>query len=115
MLYQPSRQVSGAAEIEQGIGQGLQLLQWQSLDTSGGGLAQGAAAAAELAQSDGSGLGSATTGFTAGFALLAALRQQVLRGAGVEQLVGGDAGEHHEFLGGECGQPLKQHSENGGK
>ena len=28
-------------------------------------------------------------------------------------MVGRNAGEHHDFLGGECGKPLKQHSENG--
>jgi len=48
-----------------------------------------------------------------GFALLPAPIQKVLGCAGVEQLVGRDAGEHHEFLGGECGKPLKQRSENG--
>ena len=47
---QPGGEVGGPSEIEQGIGQGLQLLQGQGLDAGAGGLAQGAAAAVELAQ-----------------------------------------------------------------
>jgi hypothetical protein len=47
--------------------------------------------------------------------LLPSPLQKVLGGAGVEQLVGGNAGEHHEFLGGECGKPFDQHRKNGGE
>ena len=43
---QPRAQVGRALEVEQGIGQGFQLLQRQHLDLGGGGFAEGAAAAA---------------------------------------------------------------------
>jgi len=39
-----------ALEVEQGVGQGFQLLKRQGLDLGGGGLAERAAAAAELAE-----------------------------------------------------------------
>ena len=43
----PGGQVVRAVEIQQRLGQGLQLLQRQRLDAGGGGFAQGAAAAVE--------------------------------------------------------------------
>ena len=49
---QPSGEVVGALEIEQGFRQRLELLQWEGLDAGGGGLAQGAAAAGEEAEGD---------------------------------------------------------------
>ena len=82
---QPSRQVGRTTEIEQGFCQGFQLLQRQGLDPGGGGFAEGAAAAVELAQRD--------FGFALGLTFLPAPIKKVLRGAGVEQLVGGNAGE----------------------
>lgn len=41
---QPAGQVGRAMEVEQGIGEGFNLIHWQGLDLSGGGFAQGAAA-----------------------------------------------------------------------
>ena len=70
-------------EVEQGIGQGLELLQRQRLDLGGGGFCEGAAAAAELAK------GHGRFAFLAAFlqsllqAFLAALRQPVLYRPGV--------------------------------
>jgi hypothetical protein len=57
-----------------------------------------AAASVELTQGDRSSLSGPATGLALGFAFLPAPIQKVLGGAGVEQLVGGNAGEHHEFL-----------------
>ncbi|MCX5967647.1 MAG: hypothetical protein NTV57_08425 [Cyanobacteria bacterium] len=122
-LYQPGRQVGWAAEIEQSLGQGLQLLQRQSVDAGGGGLAEGSTAAVEQAQGDGSRFSGPATGLALCFTFLPASClpflpssiQQVLGGAGVEELVGGNACDHHDLLGGECGKPFKQHSDNGGK
>ena len=65
-------QVGRSAEIEQRLGQRLQLLQRQSLDAGGRGLAQGAAAAVELTQRQ------------LGLAFLPAPIQEHLGGAGVE-------------------------------
>ena len=42
---QPCGQIGWALKVEQGIGQGLELLQRQRLDLGGGGLCEGAAAA----------------------------------------------------------------------
>jgi len=47
---QPGGEIGGTAEIQQRFCQCLQLLQWQRLDPGGGGFAQGAAAAVELAE-----------------------------------------------------------------
>ena len=47
---QPGGQISRALEVEQGVGQGFQLLQRQGLNLGGGDLAEGAAAAVELAE-----------------------------------------------------------------
>jgi hypothetical protein len=47
---QPSGEVVGALEIEQGFRQSLELLQGEGLDACSGGLAQGAAAAGQLAE-----------------------------------------------------------------
>ena len=44
---QPRGQVGRALEVEQGVGQGFQLLQRQGLNLGGGDLAEGAAAAVE--------------------------------------------------------------------
>ena len=49
VLSEPGGQIGRAGEIQQRLGQGLKLLQRQSLDAGGRGLAQGAAAAVELA------------------------------------------------------------------
>ena len=59
MLCQPSLQVGAAAEIQQRLGQCLQLLQRQTLDAHGDGVAEAAAAAVELTQGDGGCLTSA--------------------------------------------------------
>ena len=115
VLSKPGDQIGGAGGIQQRFGHGLQLLQRQSLDAGGGGLAQGAAAEVELADGDIGGLSGTATGFALGFAFLPAPIQKVLGGACVEQLVGGDSCDHHDLLGSECGKPLKQHSENGGQ
>jgi hypothetical protein len=61
VLGQPGGQIGGAAEIEQRLGQGLQLLKLQCLDATCGGVAEGAAATAELAQDNDSSL-SGTSG-----------------------------------------------------
>ena len=39
--------------------------------------------------------------------------QKVLGGAGVEQLVGWNACDHHDFLGAKFGNPLKRHTKDG--
>ena len=65
VLGQPGCQVSWAAEIEQIICQGFQLLQRQRLDVGNVGGAQGAAAAVEQAERD--------CGFTEGTATSLAL------------------------------------------
>ena len=44
---QPGGQFVRALEVEQGVGQGFQLLQRQGLDLGGGGACEGAAAAVE--------------------------------------------------------------------
>ena len=112
----PGRQISGATEIKQGLGESFQLLQRQGLDASGGGLAQGAAASVELAKGDGSGLGGAATGFSLGFALQAAagfaLRHPILGETGVSQVIGGEIDQGHDFLASEMGKPLPQDREN---
>ena len=66
VLGQPGRQVGRATEIEQRLGERLQLLQRQCLDAGGGLLAQGAAEQVELAERQ--------FGFSAGFAFQAAAR-----------------------------------------
>ena len=50
MLSQPRGQIGRAGEIKQRVGQGLQLVQRQGLDAGACRLAQGAAAAVELAE-----------------------------------------------------------------
>jgi hypothetical protein len=47
MGRQPGGQVGRALEVEQGVGEGFQLLQREGLDPGGGGFAQGAAEAVE--------------------------------------------------------------------
>ena len=69
MIVVPDLQVGWATEIEQCFSQELQLLQRQGLNASGGGLAEGAAAAVELAKRDSSSLSGPSTGL----ALLPAL------------------------------------------
>jgi hypothetical protein len=50
VLGQPGSKIGGAAEIEQCLSQGLQLLQWQCLDAGRGGLAEEATATVEQAE-----------------------------------------------------------------
>ena len=97
---EPGGQIGRAAEIKQRLGQGLELLQRQSLDAGGGGLAQGAAAAVELAKCH------------LGLALGLTPIQKVLGGAGVEQLFGGDAKDYYGLPRRECRKPPKRRSEN---
>jgi len=49
---QPGGEVVWTLKIEQGLGEGLELLQRERLDACGGGFAQGAAAAGEEAEGD---------------------------------------------------------------
>ena len=97
VLSQPRGQIGRSAEIEQRLGQGLQLLQRQSLNAGGRVFAQGAAATVEQTKRH---LGLAL-GLTFLPALLPALLpapiEKVLGGAGMEQLVGGDACDHHDL------------------
>ena len=72
---QPGDQDGWGLEVEQGSEQGFQLLQRQRLNLGGGGLAEGAAAAVELAKSNAAGLSLA--------AFLAALSKPVLYRPGV--------------------------------
>ena len=84
VLCQPDRQVGWSAEIEQGLCQELKLLERQSLDFGGGGVAEKSAAAVEQAKGH--------LGLALGFALLPSSClpflpspiQKVLGGAGVE-------------------------------
>ena len=77
---EPGGEVVGALEIEQGFRKRLELLQGEGLDAGGGGLAQGAAAAGELAESE------------AGGFLMAALGEPVLGSTCVPEFFVGDAG-----------------------
>ena len=81
VLSQPGSEVDGTAEIQQGLCQGLELLQLHGLDAGGGGVGQGAAAAVEQAQGDG-GFSERTA---TGLPFLPAAIQKDLGGAGVEQ------------------------------
>jgi hypothetical protein len=105
---QPGSQIVGAAEIQQGQPQGLQLLQLQRLDAGGGGGAEGAAAVIEQAEGG--------LHFTQSFPLLAAFKsallKQLLGGARVAQLLGGNLHVHHHLLQGEVRMPLHQDREN---
>lgn len=109
VLSQPPLEISRAAEMQERLGERLQLLQRQSLDAGGGGLAHGAAEKAELAQCDSSGLCRAAAGFSAGFPL----RQQFLAEAGVGQMIGGEIDQGHDFLASEMGKPLTKNRKNG--
>ena len=77
---QPGSQIGRALEVEQGVSQGLELLQRQGLNAGGGGASKWSAAAVEQAQGKGSRLSGTATGFT----FLPAPIQKVLGGAGVE-------------------------------
>jgi hypothetical protein len=88
VLGQPGGQVGGAAEIEQCLRQGFQLLQRQRLDPGCGGVAEGAAATVEQAKSD--------RGFAFLPPLLPALLNPLLGDAGVAQVFGGNGGELHD-------------------
>ena len=109
---QPGRQVVRAREVEQGVGQSFQLVQGQSLDPGGGGFAERAAAAVELAEGDG------RFAFLAAFlaallaAFLPALSQPVLYRPGVADLFSGDACNHHDLLLGELREALHQHRQH---
>ena len=83
MLCQPSLQVGWAAEIQQRLGQCLQLLQRQTLDAHGDGVAEAAAAAVELTQGDGGCLCSPAAGFALLPAFLSALLNPLLGNTGV--------------------------------
>jgi hypothetical protein len=87
-----AKQADRSAEIQQRLSQGLQLFQGQRLDADGCGLAEGAAAAVELAKGDSGSLGGTATSLAYGYALLQpflpASIQQDLDSAGVEQLAG---------------------------
>ena len=63
---QPGGQVGWALEVEQGIGQGFQLLQRQRLDLGCGGTSTWAAAAGELAEGHLGGFSGLASGFTSG-------------------------------------------------
>jgi hypothetical protein len=98
VLLHPSRQIGRPAEIEQRLGQGLQLLQRQGLDFGGSGFTQGASAAVELAKGH-LGLALCFTFLAAScLSFLPSPIQKILGGAGVEQLVGGNACDHHDLL-----------------
>ena len=127
MGRQPGRQILWALEVEQCIGQGLQLLQRQGLDAAGGGGVQGSAAAVELAEGHGGGFGVAAASFAfcasflaaagfaflaaagygfcriclaaAGFAFRAAFCESVLREAGVAHVLAGNLGDLHQQAG----------------
>ena len=79
MLSQPELEISGTAEIQQRIGECLQTLLRQGLNTGDGGLAQVPATAAKLSEGDCSSLRGAATSF----ALLAAFFNPILGETGV--------------------------------
>ena len=102
---QPGGQVGRAREVEQGVGQGFQLLQGQRLDLGGGGVCEGAAAAVELAE--GHGHFALLAAFLAAF--LAALGQPVLHQPGVAHLLAGDLGDLHQLILAVLRKALPQH------
>lgn len=102
----PSNQAArsaGQLKSSSAYSQVLQLFQRQRLDAGRGGLAERAAHSVVQAQGDGGFSECPAMSFAVCFTFLPATIQQDLGGAGVEQLVGGNAGEHHEcFLTMEC-------------
>ena len=88
---EPGGQIGWAAEIQQRLSQGLELIQRQSLDAGDGGLAQGAAATVEQSKGDRCFAERPATGLALGLtflpalftALLAAPIQKVLGSSGV--------------------------------
>jgi hypothetical protein len=101
---QPGDQIGRALEVEQGIGEGFQLLQLQGLDLGGGGGRKGAAAAVEETE------GYGCLAFLAAF--FAAGCEPVLCRPSVAQLFHGDASNHYDHPAREIGKPLHQHRQH---
>ena len=112
MLRQPGRQISGAAEIEQRVGQGLQPRQRQGLDAGDGGFAQAPAAATKQSEGHCSSLGGAAASFAFLAPLQTAFLNPILGEPGMAQVVGGDVDQGHDFLASELGKPLPQNRDN---
>ena len=90
MAAQPGVEVFRSLEVEQGIGQGFEIAQWQALDAGLLSRAEGAAAALQLAQGEGGGFGLAAllTPFLAAF--LAAQPKDLAVGHAACEVVDGD-------------------------
>ena len=100
MVVEPGLKVTWAGEIEQILGQLLQMRQGQGGEALLAGLIQTAESSNQLADGERGGL------------LLPPLLQDLLNSTGVAQFLQRQTNDHQDLLSAEQGEPLEQHREN---